>query len=106
MKNGFVGFLGVSFGKDNVPMIILPFMANGNLRHYVSNPALQVGFSCSADYFREWQQSTQITGKELSDRKAHVPYCFHHFGTRLARRRNFPHKTNVNFIFIYLQHVD
>jgi len=32
--------VGVSFEADGSPMVILPYMANGDLRHYILNPSL------------------------------------------------------------------
>jgi serine/threonine protein kinase len=32
--------LGVTFDCDNSPMVVLPFMANGDLRQYILNPSL------------------------------------------------------------------
>ena len=32
--------VGVSFEADGSPMVILPYMANGDLRQYIMNPSL------------------------------------------------------------------
>lgn len=32
--------LGVTFDCDNSPMVVLPFMANGDMRQYILNPRL------------------------------------------------------------------
>jgi serine/threonine protein kinase len=35
-----LGIIGVSFDPDGSPMVVLPFMANGDLRQYVMNANL------------------------------------------------------------------
>jgi len=32
--------VGVSFETDGSPMVVLPYMANADLRHYILNPSL------------------------------------------------------------------
>jgi serine/threonine protein kinase len=32
--------IGVTFDMDGSPMVVLPFMANGDLRQYILNPQL------------------------------------------------------------------
>jgi len=33
-----LSLIGISFDKDSSPMVILPFMSNGDLRHYIQDP--------------------------------------------------------------------
>jgi serine/threonine protein kinase len=35
-----LGIVGVSFDRDGSPMVILPFMAHGDLRRYIMNAEL------------------------------------------------------------------
>ena len=37
-----LGIRGITFDADNSPMVILPFMANGDLRNYILNPDLVI----------------------------------------------------------------
>jgi len=42
-----LGVIGVTFDPDGSPMVILPFMANGDLRKYIMNTELVgVFFHC------------------------------------------------------------
>jgi len=38
--NHVLGVIGVSFDSDASPMVILPYMANGDLRQYITNTQL------------------------------------------------------------------
>ena len=35
-----LGIIGISFDADGSPMVILPYMANGDLRQYIMNAEL------------------------------------------------------------------
>ncbi|ESO08532.1 hypothetical protein HELRODRAFT_133479, partial [Helobdella robusta] len=37
-----LGIKGITFADDSTPMVILPFMANGDLRNYILNPELNI----------------------------------------------------------------
>ena len=41
-----LGLVGVAFGDHGVPMIILPYMANGSLRGYLIQDDLNVSLHC------------------------------------------------------------
>ena len=47
-----LGIRGITFAEDATPMVVLPYMANGDLRNYILNPALvilnsvKLEFSC------------------------------------------------------------
>lgn len=43
-----LGVIGVTFDPDGSPMVILPFMANGDLRKYIMNTELVRQFSFTA----------------------------------------------------------
>jgi len=42
--------IGISFESDGSPMVILPYMANGDLRQYILNPEM-VGLFIFMIYF-------------------------------------------------------
>ena len=35
-----LGIRGIAFDEDNSPMVVLPYMSNGDLRNYILNPQL------------------------------------------------------------------
>jgi len=35
-----LGVVGIAFDNDSSPMVILPYMSNGDLRQYILNPQL------------------------------------------------------------------
>lgn len=37
-----LGIRGITFAEDATPMVVLPYMANGDLRNYILNPALVI----------------------------------------------------------------
>jgi serine/threonine protein kinase len=37
-----LNLLGIAIGERGLPMIVMPFMLHGNLKKYISNPALMV----------------------------------------------------------------
>jgi len=44
-----LGVIGVSFDTDSSPMVILPYMANGDLRQYITSAQLVSGYTRRLD---------------------------------------------------------
>ena len=51
-----LSLIGVAFADHGLPMIILPYMGNGNLKTYISNPQVMVGINIYSN--KSWNSSS------------------------------------------------